>query len=131
MPLSLVLIVVWVVGIPAYFAYVSVTARRLVRSAFSRLKLNRIRQAGRIMDAHPARAVQEHGTDARSSADLKSRDLALIQTSCGYVFQRYRLRWAWWEAVRPPLCASSSLPSRCVRMRCDFSALLLSVFWCR
>jgi hypothetical protein len=94
MPLSL-LIVVWVVGIPAYFAYVSVKARRLVRSAFHQRRLNRTRIVpGPLgaMDAHP------------DCADDKSRDLALIQTSCGYVFQRYRLRWAWWEAVRPPLC---------------------------
>ncbi len=97
MPLSIILIVVWVLGIPAYFAYKSVQARALVRSAAPLRRPNRVYAGDTAPDA-----TEPDLPDANE----RSRKLALIQTSCGYVFQRYRLRWVWWEAVRPSNCVA-------------------------
>jgi hypothetical protein len=95
MPFSVGLVLLWVLGIPAFVVGKSTRARILMRAGEEPLRGNNAPRVAAVdIDADgPA-----HGVG--SVADDNNKKLALTQVSCGYLFQRYRLRYVWWEAVR-------------------------------
>ena len=87
MPLSVVLIALWVLGIPAFVVYKAISARRLLQ-----------REGNGYRNAVETLPGSRSGV--QSQADDRNHKLALTFISCGYLFQRYRLQFVWWEAVR-------------------------------
>ena len=100
MPFSVGLVLLWVIGIPAFVVRKSTRARILMRASLKEEEPLWERNAPRVA-AVDIDAGGPHGAHGVGSvADDNNRELALTQVSCGYLFQRYRLRYVWWEAVR-------------------------------
>lgn len=84
MPLSIILIVLWVVGIPAFVVFKAMAARSLIMR-----EDNTLGNTPQILGK----------PSSLSPADDRNQQLALAFISSGYLFQRYRLQYVWWEAV--------------------------------